>query len=390
MTPALPYREVLGSVGGLRRGFTTGTAAAAACAAAARMLAEDRPLDAVEVELPGKGPFGGRRILIPVETARREGEGWTAGVRKDAGDDDDATHGLLILCRASYRDDGGDGEVSIQAGEGIGVVTRPGLPVGPGEPAINPVPRRMILAAAAPWTRPGRSLLLQISAPQGVLLARETWNPRLGIRGGVSLIGTSGVVEPKSAAAFKASIALCLRQAAAVGRTSLILTLGHVGEGFLDSLGVNPEARVVTGDHLGFALERCASAGFSRIILAGHVGKLAKVAAGIFDTHWKSGDARLETLAACAAACGARRETVRRILDLSTAEAAEEIILGEGLGETYDFLAARAAARMQEAAGAPGRDAVPETGCAVLSLTGRLLGAHPETLKGEDAWRSFR
>jgi cobalt-precorrin-5B (C1)-methyltransferase len=247
----------------------------------------------------------------------------------------------------------------------------------------------MIRTAAAPWVKTGRTLCLLISAPDGERTARETWNPRLGVEGGISLIGTSGVVEPKSTRAFKASIALCVRQAALLGRKSIIVTLGHVGESFLEKRGIGPEARVVAGDHVGFALERCAAGGMSRILLAGHVGKLAKVAAGLFDTHWSSGDARLETLAACAAACGARRDTVRHILSLSTAEAAESIIRGEGLEETYDFLAARAADRMKDSAGR-GKKIDAETGCAVLSLDGTLLGAHPENLKGEESWQSFR
>lgn len=391
MIPAAPYREVLGTVEGLRRGYTTGATAAAACAAAVIMLRRDGPVDSVEIELPGKGPFGGRRIAVPVEVALREGEGWTAGIRKDSGDDEDATNGILILCFARDLPDdaAGAGEILIKAGQGVGRVTRPGLPVPPGQAAINPVPLRMIRAAVRPHLLPGMTLELLVSVPEGEKIARETWNPRLGIVGGISLIGTSGVVEPKSTKAFQSSIALCIRQASLSGRKRIIITLGHVGSAFLERRRVPEEASVLVGDHVGFALDRCLALGIMEIVLAGHVGKLAKVAAGIFDTHWSSGDARLETLAACAAACGAGAAVVREILALETAEAAEAVIRKEGLEVAYTFLAARAASRMGERAGSKGFSGA-STACVVLSLSGEALGASQPELMEEEAWRYFR
>jgi cobalt-precorrin-5B (C1)-methyltransferase len=363
---ARPYAEVLGSIKGLRRGITTGTCAQAAARAAALALIGQIPGAEVEIELPlSSKPYSQARILVPIAFVRPEGDGVRAGIRKDAGDDEDATDGLVIEAFVRLANRPG---VEIEGGIGVGRVTRPGLPVKPGLAAINPTPRSMIgrdLAALAPEGR-GFSVLIEI--PGGEAVAERTWNPRIGVAGGLSVIGTSGVVEPKSSAAFKKTIVRAARSIAACGNQEPYLTPGYVGEAYLRAKGVRDEEALVVGDHVGLGLRALAHYGAKRIILVGHAGKLVKVSAGLFNTHSRFGDARLETLAALAAAEGADRELVSRILCLGTAEEASKLIIEAGLESAFAAASRRAALRSRILCGIP-------VEVVMLALDGTILGS---------------
>lgn len=382
---ARDYRTVIGSVRGLRRGLTTGTCATAAAKGAALALLEGRSRGSVSIRLPpGKKPYAGLAITVPLASVVAEGDGYRASVIKDSGDDDDATNGLEI--RAFVRvafvrivDAAAVSTAVVLGGEGVGVVERPGLPVPVGEPAINPVPRSMMereLSALVAKARergvlsPAQGLEATISVPDGAAVASRTWNPRIGVRGGVSIIGTSGVIEPKSSAAFKKSIDRTIRAFHKAGVACPVITPGYVGERYLRARGVPDERVASVGDQIGFSLLRARAAGFEEAALVGHLGKMVKIAAGIFNTHCRYGDARLETIAAYAAAEGATPELAERILSLRLAEEAAPILIEAGLSSVFGRIARRAAERASDYSGL-------RVSCVILALDASELGRWP-------------
>ena len=310
-----PYGEILGTEAGLRLGLSSGSCAQAAAKAALLACLRGEAPSEVTITLPaGRRRFSGKEIPVPVHSAEiRTGEA-EAFVVKDAGDDVDCTNGLLIGAAVRLIP-GEEGErVRIDGGAGVGRVTRPGLAGDVGEAAINPVPRRMIRQELEPLLPPGKSCEVVVTVPGGEETAAKTWNPRIGIRGGISIIGTKGVVEPRSDAAYKASVNTVIHHYRTNGITDYIVTSGYVGEKFLAARGVSLEGVVTVGDHIGHAVSRIVRDGGKTIIIPAHAGKLVKLCAGIFNTHWKSGDGRLEIIAAYAGACGARTELIRQIL----------------------------------------------------------------------------
>ncbi|WP_406678493.1 cobalt-precorrin-5B (C(1))-methyltransferase CbiD [Moorella sp. ACPs] len=357
----------------LRRGYTTGTCAAAAARAAAIALWQKQLVREVTLTLPR-----GEKVTLPVTV--HQGPGWAeAVVVKDAGDDPDVTHGAAIHVRARQSGRG----LTLRGGPGVGTVTRPGLALPPGEPAINPVPRQMIAAAVADVTPPGQGLELEISIPGGEELARRTLNPRLGIEGGLSILGTTGLVEPMSEEAYRTSLIPQIDVALAAGWETLILTPGRLGQRQAEERYHLPAAAIVlTGNFIGYMLEACAGRGVKRVLLWGHGGKLIKVAGGIFYTHSRLADARQEILAAWAAARGASPEAVRQLLEVTTVEAAREIIANEGLGrEFWDTLAARASRRAEDFV--RGELTV---GTVLLSLQGEIMGRDAVARQILEAW----
>jgi len=274
-----------------RSGYTTGTCAAAAAKAAACFLADGTSLTEVTVTLPS-----GDGISIPVVYVHGVDGAAEAAVRKDGGDDPDITHGALVIARAS-RIPGSD--VKLAAGEGVGTVTRPGLSVPPGEPAINPVPARMIRETVRECTPDG--ILIVLSIPGGSELAKRTYNPRLGIVGGLSILGTSGRVLPFSCPALKASLKCLLDVACASGSGAPILVPGRIGERAAGTLlhAVPPQV-VAVGNEWGFMIDCAADLGVKAILILGHPGKLAKLAAGDWDTHSSRSKSALPFVAAMA------------------------------------------------------------------------------------------
>ena len=313
----------------LRCGYTTGTCAAAAAAGAAALLLTGARLPAVRVDTPAG-------VTVEAELLQHAaGEGWACcAVRKDGGDDPDVTHGTLIVARAERAASPG---VVIDGGEGVGRVTRPGLDQPVGAAAINSVPRRMIaeqVRRAMDGAGYAGGLRVTISAPEGEKLAVRTFNPRLGIVGGISILGTSGIVKPMSEAALMDSIYLEMDQRRELGTEDLLLTPGNYGEHFArQALGLSLKNWCMCSNYLGAAIDHAAALGFRSVLVVGHLGKLVKAAAGCMNTHSQISDARRETLAAHAALAGAERELVQAVFDAPTTDAAVGLLKEAGLLE---------------------------------------------------------
>lgn len=313
----------------MRCGYTTGTCAALAAAAAARLLLTGRAPETVSLHTPK-----GWNVEVPVETPCLEGGAACCCVTKDGGDDVDATHGLPICARVEAI--AGEG-ILLQGGSGVGRVTRPGLDQPVGEWAINHIPRQMIREAVDAVRReldePG-GLCVTIFVPGGEEAARKTFNPHLGIEGGISILGTSGIVEPMSVKAIVETTALELRQAAASGARRMVLTPGNYGMEFLARGDVALPAGVPVvrcSNFIGEALDGAGAEGFSSVLLVGHIGKLVKLAGGIMNTHSRWADGRAELFCAHAALCGADRDTARALMDSATADQCLAVLDRAGL-----------------------------------------------------------
>ncbi|MDU4960343.1 MAG: cobalt-precorrin-5B (C(1))-methyltransferase CbiD [Sporomusaceae bacterium] len=357
-----------------RKGITTGTCAAAAAKAALLAWRGEFPSQ-VAVRSPQ-----GVMIAVPVAGASRLAAGGKAYVIKDAGDDPDITHGTEVWAEV---EPGGE-QIELRGGEGIGRVTQPGLAVPPGQPAINPGPRQMIIDAVKETLDPGQGAIVTISIPAGTTLAKRTLNPMLGIEGGISILGTTGIVEPMSEEAFKHSLVPQIAVAQALGYEQIVFVPGKIGwNAAVDRCGLPGKAVIQTSNFIGYMLEQAAEMKLRSVLLFGHIGKIAKVAAGVFYTHSKIADARMETLAAYSAWLGASTDTVREILALKTAEAAIELIAAKGLDDIYPLLASRASQRAQQHVYGD-----LTVGTVLTTLNGAILGMDDmaKTIGGELGW----
>lgn len=300
----------------LRCGYTTGTCAALAAAGATVFLLTGQ-WPATMTLLTPKG------LSVEAPLLDRGGDAQTArcAVRKDAGDDPDVTDGVLIYAQARLIEQG----IVIDGGAGVGRVTKPGLDQPVGEAAINSVPRRMIAAAVAQVCAeagyPGGVEII-ISVPEGEERARRTFNPQLGIEGGISILGTSGIVEPMSEQALVDTIAVEAHQAAALDRSGLILTPGNYGLDFLGQMsdGVRRRPRVKYANYLGEAIDIAVHEGFAKVLVVGHLGKLVKLAGGVMNTHSQAADCRREIITAHAAVCGAEQKTCAALMEAVTTD----------------------------------------------------------------------
>lgn len=313
----------------MRCGYTTGTCAAGATRAAAEALLAGAFPASVFVETPA-----GIDVALDIEQPERDGNWACCAVRKDGGDDPDVTDGALVFSKVSLSEQPG---VRIDGGVGVGRVTRPGLDQPIGAAAINSVPRAMIAAQVEQAVRAhgyAGGMDVEISIPAGVELAQRTFNPRLGIVGGISVLGTSGIVRPMSEASLIGSLEIEMRQLAQEGNRHLLLAPGNYGRDFArDVLGLSVESCVQCSNYLGEALDRAVALGFHTVLVVGHVGKLAKVAAGNMNTHSRVSDARRETLAAHAALAGASRGVVAAIMNSGTTDEIFDLLDAEGLVE---------------------------------------------------------
>ena len=311
----------------LRCGYTTGSCAALAAAGAAELLLTGQAPETLTLLTPG-----GLRIETTPVFCRMEGDRAACAVQKDAGDDPDVTDGILIVATVGRTAEG----ITIDGGEGIGKVTRPGLDRAVGEAAINSVPRRMIFAAMETLcdelSYPG-GLKVVISAPEGREIAKKTFNPMLGIEGGISILGTSGIVEPMSEQAIVDTIALEIRQKAASGSRRLIFCPGNYGLDFLskETPGLEAIPRVKCSNYIGDALDLAILEGMEEVLLIGHVGKLVKLAGGIMNTHSRMADCRRELFCAHAALCGADRIICESLMQQVTTDGCLEILKNAGL-----------------------------------------------------------
>lgn len=373
----------------LRSGFTTGTCASAAAKAAAIFVLTGKYPETVELTLPSAAVH----TWMPKPYREAGFEGFL-GVLKDAGDDPDVTNGTWVGAEVTavsqssldQLKENGRGywledypELYLDGGPGIGLATKPGLSCPPGHYAINPVPRRMILQAV--WQVREQAayegcLVVRIVIPEGEKLADRTFNPRLGIEGGISVLGTTGIVKPMSEEALLETIRLDIHMKAEAGEQVLLLAPGNYGENFLrEHLGVPLGEAVLCSNFVGDAVEALVSEHIGKVLFAGHVGKLVKVSAGVKNTHSRYGDGRMEQMAALTAcAVPGDLELRRSVLACNTTEEAVEILEESGAAEAVlTLLAERVKEQMEKWShkGLEVQVVTFSTACGILGRTGQ-------------------
>ena len=355
--------------GPLRRGWTTGACAAAATTAAYEALLTGTFPDPVAIELPG-----GKRPQLALAVQRIGPGAATAGIVKDAGDDPDVTHGALVLATVRAGEPGSG--VVFRAGAGVGTVTLPGLPLAVGEPAINPAPRAMMRAAvqrvaAAHGRGGGADVVVEIGVEGGEEIARRTWNPRLGIVGGLSILGTTGVVIPYSCSAWIASIRSGIDVARAVGHEHVVAATGETSERAAQGRYDLPDSALLDmGDFAGALLQHLARHPIARLTLAGGFAKLSKLAAGHLDLHSARSQVDLERLARLASECGGSTELAASIRAANTALHALQLATGAGIALADRVAADARAVALGALAGAP-----VEVELLVVDREGHVVGA---------------
>jgi cobalt-precorrin-5B (C1)-methyltransferase len=355
----------------LRTGWTTGTCASAAAKAATVALASQRSTDVVEVALPS-----GRRVTFAVDSCLVRPDRAEAVVVKDAGDDPDVTHGAHLTATVRWRDEPG---IELDGGVGVGVVTRPGLGLELGGPAINPVPRKMIEQAVGESVDlKTRGVRVVISVPEGETMARKTTNKRLGILGGISILGTTGIVRPFSTASWRASVEQAVAVMAAQGEKTLVLcTGGRTEKGAMRLLPQLPDVCFVeVGDFTGAALRRAVEHGITQVVFVGMAGKLTKLASGVLMTHYTRSKVDTALLAEITTAVGGSAELAAKVAEANTARHAYELWEADGLlGRAGRELCRRVAdvmERFTEAKVAAQVVLVDFTGQRMIAMYGRL------------------
>lgn len=312
----------------LRFGYTTGSCAAAACKGATKILLGKEKMETVELMTP-KGIL----LSLQLEEIKQEESAVICGVRKDGGDDPDTTNGLLIFARVEKCQKPG---IQLDGGVGVGRVTRPGLSQEIGEAAINPVPKAMILKVAEEVCQEydyEGGLKVTIFVPDGEETAKKTFNPRLGILGGISILGTSGIVEPMSEAALIESIRVEMRQRHAQGEEYILATPGNYGADYLrEHMTLPYEKNIKCSNYVGETIDMAVDMGVKGILFVAHIGKFVKLASGIMNTHSHSADARMETIASNAIRAGAPLACAKKILEGTTTDEALDIL------SVYGFL----------------------------------------------------
>ncbi len=312
----------------LRKGYTTGSCATAAAKACALMLLNKQIIHHISIVTPTGVP-----LHLDVEQALLEQQQAVAAIRKDGGDDIDVTHGMLIFARVTLND---SGVIDITGGKGIGRVTRKGIPVALGAAAINPVPLKMINDAVREVIGTDRGADIVIFAPEGAQRAKKTYNPRLGIIDGISILGTTGIVMPMSEESLKKSLSLELEMKRLEGKTRMVLVPGNYGAQFVkNQLAIDDQYVVSMSNFVGYMLKEAQRLQFEHVVLVGHFGKLIKVAAGIFHTHSHIADGRMETLIAALALRGAPLTFLQAINQCNTTEEAIALIDLSEFKEVY-------------------------------------------------------
>ena len=349
----------------LRYGYTTGSSATAATKAALMYLLDDSKHDIPEVTI--KLPSG-NSLTISVNSLEKKENSVLASVIKDGGDDPDVTHGLEIYSKVSLRN---DSKINIFGGIGVGKVTKKGLPIAPGNSAINPVPLKMIRETVEEMLPEGLGADVEIFVPKGEETAKKTLNAKLGIIGGISILGTTGIVKPMSEESWKASLAIELKMALEnAGNGEAIFLFGNRGKQYLsDNFDDNTSQAIVISNFVGYMFDRACEFEAKKIYFIGELGKFVKVAGGIFHTHSRVSDAKMEILTANALLVGESTENMKKIMASNTTEEATKYIEKT---EVYNLLAEKAKQKCEEYCRRNGWELEVET--LIISAEKEVLG----------------
>lgn len=362
-----------------KRGYTTGSCATAASKAATYMLLTKRKIETINIDTPKGIP-----LTLDVQNISLNNDYVKCSIKKDGGDDIDATHTMDIYAKAEIIDRENDEDIIVCGGYGIGVVTKKGLSVEVGKAAINPTPMKMINYEIkkvigediSTTLGEGKSLKITISAPKGEEIAKKTFNPRLGIIGGISIIGTTGIVEPMSDEGWKKSLSIELKMKKEQGLDKIILVPGNHGEQFIrEKLNLDMKYLVRTSNFIGYMLKEAQRMGYKKILMAGHIGKFIKLSAGIFNTHSKVADARSEILISNLALMKAPYDLLEKINECLTAEEAVEVINENNYTEFYDKVSNKCRYKVKQYLG----DDDTEVEVIMFSMDKTLLGKSDNT-----------
>ena len=319
----------------LKTGYTTGSSATAASKAALLSIINQKKIDNVDILLPKRS-----YVQIPIYSCEFETDNASCSVIKNGGDDPDVTHGAEIIVKLSFTEK--MNEIEIDGGEGVGIVTKPGLGLEINKPAINPVPKKMItenLREVGKEVLSEKGIKVVISVPKGKELGPKTDNPRLGIMDGISILGTSGIVIPFSTAAYAASIRQNVDVAIAMGDDTVVLTTGGRSEDFAKKIVDLPEhCFVQIGDFSGYAIQQCGRKDINKAYVVGFIGKLAKMAAGVKQTHVKGSKVDMGFLSALAQKCNANENIIQDIKKANTARHVSEIIQKNKIEGFFDLI----------------------------------------------------
>ncbi len=330
----------------LRTGFTTGTCATAGAKAAVLAILNQKKIDFVDVTLPKKS-----QIRIKIESCIFDSHSATCSVIKDGGDDPDVTHGAEIITNVSLLTQK-QGEIEIDGSEGVGRVTKPGLGLEIGSAAINPTPKKMMRENVLEVAKDlilKNGIKVTISVPKGKELAIKTDNPRLGIIGGISILGTSGIVIPYSTASFAAAIRQSIDVTVAMGNDTVVLTTGGRSEDFSRKIIDLPDhCFVQMGDFSGYTVQQCAKKGIKMAYVAGFIGKLTKMGMGVKQTHVKGSKVDMEFLADLATKCKAPENTIKQIREANTARHVFEIVNEKKILGFFDLVCSEVASQLGE------------------------------------------
>ena len=328
----------------LRTGFTTGSCATASSKAGVLSIINQKTIEQIDIILPKRS-----KLDIQINSCEFTTNSAKCSVIKDGGDDPDVTHGAEIFVNVELTDN--IGKIEIDGGEGVGRVTKPGLGLEIGSAAINPTPKKMILENI---TQVGKKLLekngmmITISVPKGKELGPKTDNPRIGIMGGISILGTSGIVIPYSTASFAAAIRQQIAVVSSMNDDNVVLTTGGRSEDFARKIIELPDHSFIQmGDFSGYTIKQCAKQGLKKAYVAGFIGKLAKMAAGVKQTHVKGGKVDMKFLSELAKRCNASQDTIMKILGANTARNVQEIIIEDDVNGFFDEVTREACNQMR-------------------------------------------